>query len=45
MLQGQARAVDQNKDPSQWFEVHETQMKGTVTMRKTENGWRALGAD
>ena len=45
MLQGQAQAADQTNDPSHWFEAHEIQMKGKVTMRKTENGWRALNAD
>lgn len=42
MLQGQARAAYQTDDLSHWFEQHEIQMKGSVTMRKTENGWRAL---
>lgn len=42
MLQGQARAADQNNDPNHWFEESEIQMKGTVTMHKTENGWRSL---
>lgn len=42
MLQGQARAADQNNDHTHWFEKREIQMRGTVTMRKTENGWRPL---
>lgn len=42
MLQGQAQAADQSNDPGHWFEARDIQMKGSVAMRKTENGWRAL---
>jgi len=42
MLQGHAQAADQSNDPGHWFEAREIQMKGSVAMRKTENGWRAL---
>lgn len=42
MLQGHAQAADQSSDPGHWFEAREIQMKGSVAMRKTENGWRAL---
>ncbi|CAM4221639.1 Lipoprotein [Comamonas aquatilis] len=44
MLQGQAQAANQTDDLSHWFEQREIQMKGSMTMRKTENGWRALSA-
>lgn len=42
MLEGHAQAAEQSNDPSHWFEARELHMKGSVTMRKTENGWRAL---
>lgn len=35
-------AVQNNQDPRYWFQEYETNMQGSVTMRKTENGWRAL---
>lgn len=44
MLQDQAQAANQSNDPSRWFEASKILMKGSVTMRKTENGWRALSA-
>lgn len=45
MLQGQAQAANQSNDPSRWFEASKVLMKGSVTMRKTENGWRALSEE
>lgn len=35
-------AVQNNQDPRYWFQEYETNMQGSVTMRKTEKGWRAL---
>ena len=26
-----------------WLQEQQLQMKGKITMRKTDNGWRALG--
>lgn len=42
MLLAHSKAAEQTDDISQWFEIRPIQMKGSVTMRKTENGWRAL---
>lgn len=36
------QAAQSNQDARSWFKEYEIKMQGSVTMRKTENGWRAL---
>lgn len=38
------QAAQSHQDPTYWFKEYEIQMQGIVTMRKTDNGWRALNA-
>lgn len=38
----QAIEARNTQDERAWFKAHDFQMKGAVTMRKTEKGWRAL---
>lgn len=42
MFTSAMRAIDQTNDSSHWFQEVDGSLEGTVTMRKTENGWRAL---
>ena len=36
------QTVQETQDVTNWFQEYEIKMQGTVTMRKTDNGWRAL---
>lgn len=36
------QAVQSNQDIRYWFQEYKVKMQGSVTMRKTESGWRAL---
>ncbi|MDH1428298.1 hypothetical protein N5E89_08185 [Comamonas aquatica] len=45
MFTSAARATDQTDDPSHWFQEIDGSLEGTVTMRKTDKGWRALSED
>lgn len=36
------QAAQSHQDPTYWFKEYKIHMQGFVTMRKTENGWRAL---
>ncbi len=42
MFTSAARASNQTNDPSHWFQEINGSLEGTVTMRKTDKGWRAL---
>lgn len=45
MFTSAARASNQTNDPSHWFQEINGSLEGTVTMRKTDKGWRALSED
>lgn len=42
IFDGPRQAAQSNQDARYWFKEYEIKMQGSATMRKTENGWRAL---